>query len=415
MAQQNGSRSIAKINSHDSKASASQINEITDGITHSYLLGQSLINEFDKALDENPEGAMDTDSYSELQAVRMIVDDQEEQLELIQSDLSQISEDSTYSYEEKAVAEEKLSLVNNFINGDELPHNLQHLVLGNLRGKKSSFKNVHNYKVDQNVLNKTLRKLERKESFQAFKNKVKNVGKKIKELVKRQKQDRSTSSDTIFASAGSAGNITGRGFPANTWALTYDDGPGGRTSTTVLQNLKNRNIKATFFMLARQVEALPTTAKAISDAGMDVASHSYDHPQLTKVGQVALEKQIGGSKKIIEAKLGNPVKLFRLPYGAGVSVSSIRAKIAEHNMIHVFWNVDTLDWQDKNPTSILNRAIKQMNAATNKGGVILFHDIHQQSVEASAMLMDYFIKEKINVCTVQSIVDQINKGLSNCQ
>ncbi|MBA2403595.1 MAG: polysaccharide deacetylase family protein, partial [Bdellovibrionales bacterium] len=150
-------------------------------------------------------------------------------------------------------------------------------------------------------------------------------------------------------------------------------------------------------------------------AGHDLASHSYDHAQLTKVGPAALEKQIGGSKKIIEAKLGKPVKLFRLPYGAGVSVASVRAKIAEHGMVHVFWNVDTLDWQDKNPTSIFNRTVKQMNASAKNNGVVLFHDIHAQSVTASTMLMDYFIKQKINVCTVQAVVDQLNQGLASCQ
>ena len=114
-------------------------------------------------------------------------------------------------------------------------------------------------------------------------------------------------------------------------------------------------------------------------------------------------------------KLGVQIKLFRLPYGAGVSVSKIRAKIAEHKMVHVFWSVDTLDWQDKNPQSVYNRALKQM--AGQKSGVVLFHDIHPQSVIASTMLMDYFNehKEKLTVCSVQGIVDQINKDLPSCK
>jgi peptidoglycan/xylan/chitin deacetylase (PgdA/CDA1 family) len=415
MSQKTGSRSVAKIASPNSVASAAQIDEVLDGITHSYILGQELLNEFDKGINTNPEGIMESDIYGELQAIRVTVDEYEEQFSDIEFKLKSITADSAYNNEEKSVAEDKLSILNEFISGNELPKNLQHLVMGNLRSKRSLSKKVDNYVVDQEILNKEMKKLARKESFKNFKLKVKSLGQKIKGQIKRNKQDRTTSSDTIFASTGGAGNITGRGFPANTWSLTYDDGPGGRTTTTVLQNLKDKNMKATFFMLARQVEALPSTAKAIADAGMDIASHSYDHPQLTKVGPQALEKQVGGSRKIIETKLGKPVKLFRLPYGAGVSVGTVRAKIAEHNMVHVFWNVDTLDWQDKNPTSIMNRAIKQMNAATNKGGIILFHDIHSQSVEASRMLMDYFIKEKINVCTVQAVVDQINQGKSSCQ
>ncbi|MBA2406091.1 MAG: polysaccharide deacetylase family protein, partial [Bdellovibrionales bacterium] len=97
------------------------------------------------------------------------------------------------------------------------------------------------------------------------------MSKEIKKLNRAVNKGRSTSSDTIYPNAGAAGNITGRGFPANTWSLTYDDGPGGKTTPTILKNLKDRNMKATFFMLAKQVEGLPTTAKAIADAGMDLA------------------------------------------------------------------------------------------------------------------------------------------------
>jgi len=83
-------------------------------------------------------------------------------------------------------------------------------------------------------------------------------------------------------------------------------------------------------------------------------------------------------------------------------------------MLHVFWNVDTLDWQDKNPQSIFNRAVKQMSGTKNNAGVILFHDIHRQTVTASALLMDHLKKTNAKVCTVQGIINQINKDLSSC-
>jgi peptidoglycan/xylan/chitin deacetylase (PgdA/CDA1 family) len=148
---------------------------------------------------------------------------------------------------------------------------------------------------------------------------------------------------------------------------------------------------------------------------MDMASHSYTHAQLTKVGEVQLEREIGTSKKVIEKKMDSKVKLFRLPYGSGVSAGNIRSKIAQHEMIHVFWNVDTLDWQDKNPQSIMKRTLKQMEASSKNSGIVLFHDIHPQSVIASTMLMDHFNKEKLTVCTVQAVIDQINQNLATCK
>ena len=452
-------RSIAAIDIAKGELSVSRVEKTIKGIFHSYILGQTLLHDFDKALDENPSSAMDTDAYNELLAIRSMVDQFEENINDMYVKLVMVTALSKYNEQQKANAQKTLDIIGKFFDGvttdnKELPENLQHLVLGNLREKQTHvydelndiskdtsitqddpaakktihsnmvlvratrmkiFKKIKSYFVDEKVLNQTIEEQAHDKDFKQFKSDVKKLSKEMRKLTKKIARGRSTSSDVIFSSTTSAGNIVGNGFPANTWSLTYDDGPGGKTTPTVLKNLKDHNMHATFFMLAKQVEGLPSTAKSVADAGMDIASHSYDHAQLTKVGPDSLEKQIGGAKKIIETKLGKTVKLFRLPYGAGVNVSSIRKKIAEHNLIHVFWNVDTLDWQDKNPTSIFNRAVKQMKATPKNSGVVLFHDIHAQSVIASELLMTYFTEQKINVCTVQSVVDQMNQGLTTCQ
>jgi peptidoglycan/xylan/chitin deacetylase (PgdA/CDA1 family) len=454
-----GTRSIAAIEIVQNEISETKVKKTIKGIFHSYILGQTLLHDFDKILDENPTSAMSSDSYHELLAIRTIVDQFEENIHEMYIKLVMVSALPQYNEQQKNNAKVTLDIIGKFFEGittdnKVLPENLQHLVLGNLREKQTHlydelndiskdssitkndpeakttihsnmvllratrmkfFKKIKNYFVDVKALNKTIEEESHDQDFKQFKSEVRKLSREMKKLTRKISKGRSTSSDVIFSSTTSAGNIVGNGFPANTWSLTYDDGPGGKTTPTVLKNLKDNNMHATFFMLAKQVEALPTTAKAVADAGMDIASHSYDHAQLTKVGPVALEKQIGHAKKVIETKLGKPIKLFRLPYGAGVNVSSIRTKIAEHNLIHVFWNVDTLDWQDKNPTSILNRSVKQMKASPKNSGVILFHDIHSQSVTASEMLMRYFTEQKINVCTVQSVVDQMNQGLTSCR
>ena len=85
--------------------------------------------------------------------------------------------------------------------------------------------------------------------------------------------------------------------------------------------------------------------------------------------------------------------------------------ISDLGMIHVFWNVDTLDWQDKDPDSVVARAQKQMKAAGH--GVILFHDIHPQSVIASKKLVEWSKTLKgtdaeIRWVTIPEIVDEMN-------
>ena len=215
----------------------------------------------------------------------------------------------------------------------------------------------------------------------------------------------------FYPSPSKPGSITGNEFPEKVWSLTYDDGPGKTTSSKIIQSLKERKLKATFFQLTKQVKALPSTAKEIRDAGMEIASHSYTHLQLTKVGGATLDKEITQATQELE-KLNNfDIKFFRLRYGAGVGASHIREKIAENGLIHVFWNIDTLDWMAQEPQKIVERTISLMKKTPRDAGVILFHDIHQRTTEASPKVMDYLMKDNRRVCTLDEIVTQMNEGV----
>lgn len=454
VARETVNRSVA--NAKVTKDFTKKVNELTKSIYHSYLYGQVLLEKYDQELDQDPAKAMEGKTYSELLSVRTFVDQFEQEINDLYIHLVRVSALPEYSAEQKEQARASLASIGQFLDGirtdgKELPENLRPMVLSNITSKQTELydllktmreelpsdkgmseakqviwnnmillratrraynKDLASYEVDQDTLKAAVDEAAKDKDFQNFQKEVRNSSKDIQKLMKDLKVGRSTSSDIIFPAAGPSGNITGNGFPANTWSITYDDGPGGKTSPTVLQNLINHGYKATFFMLAQQVKALPNTAKSIKDAGMDIACHSFSHPQMPKLGPQGRQHEIVEAKHVIEQQLGVNIKLFRLPYGAGVSVASIRQMIADNNMIHVFWNVDTLDWQDKNPQSILARALKQMSA--HKGGVILFHDIHPQSVIASNLLQDHFKQAGIIQCTVQGVVDQQNNNLPSC-
>lgn len=216
----------------------------------------------------------------------------------------------------------------------------------------------------------------------------------------------------FFPSSGSHGSLSGSEYPKGTWSITFDDGPSSKYTPMVLANLKEHGFHSTFFELAMNVKAVPKTSLAVLDAGMELANHSYTHPQLPKQDDAHLRHEIIDSTND-EVKVwgeSHRPKLFRCPYGAGLTVTRVREMIAKQGFIHVFWNVDTLDWQDKNPDSILARAKKQMNAAGR--GIILFHDIHPQSVEASRMVMDWIKKEGLRHETVGAVIQELNDNES---
>src|SRR6201991_3132512 len=65
-------------------------------------------------------------------------------------------------------------------------------------------------------------------------------------------------------------------------ALTFDDGPGPYTDR-LLQILKDNDAKATFFLIGNKVAANPDGAKRIVEAGMEIGSHTWEHPNMTTI------------------------------------------------------------------------------------------------------------------------------------
>jgi peptidoglycan/xylan/chitin deacetylase (PgdA/CDA1 family) len=220
----------------------------------------------------------------------------------------------------------------------------------------------------------------------------------------------------IRPSVSREGNISGHEFPIGVWSLTYDDGPHRTITDRILQQLRDANIKATFFWTAANaINNRPVITRA-KDLGMELANHSYDHKNVPTQTEPEQVRQIIESTRVLTALYGQPVKFFRLPYGSGVNNADIRRMIADNGMIHVFWNVDSLDWQDRNPASVFNRVKTQMEE--RQRGIILFHDIQTPTVETTRLLIEYVQNRnrdgnQITFKKLEEIVAQVNANPGN--
>jgi peptidoglycan/xylan/chitin deacetylase (PgdA/CDA1 family) len=67
-------------------------------------------------------------------------------------------------------------------------------------------------------------------------------------------------------------------------AMTFDDGPHAQNTPRLLDMLKQRNIKATFFVVGECAQEYPAIMKRIVAEGHEIANHSWSHPQLSKNG-----------------------------------------------------------------------------------------------------------------------------------
>jgi peptidoglycan/xylan/chitin deacetylase (PgdA/CDA1 family) len=290
---------------------------------------------------------------------------------------------------------------------DEMQHVTEHLKTKNELPKATSdaqfLRDIQRYRSE---IDARAAEEKKKDSFSS------EISDLVEAMQKPESDTRTPQAQNIRPSPGPDGNITGRTFPPNTWALTYDDGPHATRTDAILALLKEHNVKATFFQLAQGIKSHPGPANRVKAAGQELANHSYSHADLTKQGAAGLQKEIVQSTQEQSDFFGIRPKFFRCPYGAGTNNSTIRQMIADQGMIHVFWNVDTLDWQDKNPTSVYERTRKQMSIEKNRG-VILYHDVHPQTIEATRMLLDYAQSTKgtnleIRFVTMTQIVKELN-------
>lgn len=167
-------------------------------------------------------------------------------------------------------------------------------------------------------------------------------------------------------------------------ALTFDDGPSKDTTEQLLNGLKERNAKVTFFVLGSEVEKFPDIVKRAYNEGHTIGSHTYNHKNLVNLTNEEIQYEIISTNQLIENTIGNPVRIIRPPYG---SINS--SILSQTNMSFIFWNVDTEDWKNRNVDITYQNIINN----AEDGQIILLHDIYQISVDAALKAIDDLEKQ----------------------
>lgn len=179
-------------------------------------------------------------------------------------------------------------------------------------------------------------------------------------------------------------------LPAKTFALTFDDGPNPVTTPKILATLKDHGVKATFFVTGQNAQRYPELVRQIVAEGHELGSHTWDHPQLTKLTAAQITAQLDRTQAAVDAALGYPypLKQVRPPYGA--VNATVQATIAAKGASVVMWQIDSNDWRYKNnDQAILQHVLEGPNSLATRGGVVLFHDIHPQTVRVLDTVLRY--------------------------
>ena len=179
-------------------------------------------------------------------------------------------------------------------------------------------------------------------------------------------------------------------------ALTFDDGPNPATTNQALDTLSKYGIKATFFVLGKNVSGNEEILKRMKADGHVIGNHSWSHPVLSKLSLDDAKKQITDTEDALTKVLGSSSKLMRPPYGA--ITDDIRKSL---DLSFIMWDVDSLDWKSKNEAAILTEIQREVK----NGSIILMHDIHAETVNALPKVIDYLKGQGYDFVTIPDLLD----------
>lgn len=178
-------------------------------------------------------------------------------------------------------------------------------------------------------------------------------------------------------------------------ALTFDDGPDSRYTPLLLDGLKERNVRVSFFLLGEKVEQYPELVERMQKEGHLVGNHTYHHVQLNKLNETKAREEILKTNNLIYETTGVYPLYLRPPFGAWKKNLELCVE-----MLPVFWTIDTLDWKVQNTEKIVRTVQEQIE----DGAIILMHDEYDTSVEAALQVVDELKNQGYELVTVDQLI-----------
>ena len=170
-------------------------------------------------------------------------------------------------------------------------------------------------------------------------------------------------------------------------ALTFDDGPNKTSLPKILDLLKSENIKASFFLIGKNIADKKLQVERVHNEGHLVLNHSYTHSNFDKASKELMISEIEKTNNVINDILGVAPKLYRPPYG--IITKDIKLAVKNLGMNIVLWNVDGEDW---NSEKSLDYVVNTQKKETKNGSIILMYTQpnKEMSYEALKILISYY-------------------------
>lgn len=183
-------------------------------------------------------------------------------------------------------------------------------------------------------------------------------------------------------------------------ALTFDDGPSGKYTRTLLDGLAARDVKATFLLCGYRIEQFPDLTQRIFQEGHEIGLHGYSHKSMQNMCQADILQEIRKSTALLPE--GCEVTFLRSP--GGLCSKCVQSAAKSTGLSLLYWSVDPKDWATDDTQTITKRVVSNIH----DGDVILLHDMSYSSVNAALAIIDQLQQQGFRFVTASELAQAKN-------
>ena len=186
-------------------------------------------------------------------------------------------------------------------------------------------------------------------------------------------------------------------------AITFDDGPSGDITKRLLNGLKARGAKATFFICGYRIKYYKDLPQMILDGGHEIGLHTDNHATLTKLDAAGIRKELQNVLNMMPN--GYRVTLMRPPGGA--FNNTVKSVCKDMGLSVIMWNVDPRDWATSSASAVTSYIVSH----ASHGSIILLHDLKSSSVTGALNAIDILQDQGYVFVTVSELAEIMGKTI----
>ena len=189
-------------------------------------------------------------------------------------------------------------------------------------------------------------------------------------------------------------------------SISFDAAWGADKTLQILDVCDSYNVKATFFLVGFWVDKFPDMVAEIVRRGHEIGTHSQTHPQMSKLSKIQVQDELATSCNKISAITGEPVTLFRPPFG---DYNNQLLEVAESLGLHTIqWSIDSLEWKGISAEQIASRT----NGAKH-GDIILCHNNSDHIVQALPAIFTALQAKGLTFVPIGQLIYKTNYTVDN--